>query len=95
MERPEKTEFKIKIIDSVKDYSELMQEQFDFTMLKKLFTRKDFNFAFDAMNGIAGPYAINIFHDLLNCAKESLKNCIPKPDFGNVIFIPFYYKLIN
>ena len=84
VERPEKKEFCVRIVDSVRDYSELMQEQFEFAKIKRLFARPDFHFAFDAMNGIAGPYAIAIFNGLLNCPMEALRNCVPKPDFGNV-----------
>lgn len=52
--------------------------------MKKLFGREDFKFTFDAMNGIAGPYAKEIFGELLKCDVNLLKNCVPKPDFGGV-----------
>ena len=68
-----------------------MKDQFDFKTLKTLFEREDFKFTFDGMNGISGPYAKEIFGELLKCNKNLLKNCEPKPDFGGVIFI----KLIN
>jgi phosphoglucomutase len=39
-----------------------MKELFDFDALKKLISRKDFKFCFDAMNGVAGPFARTIFN---------------------------------
>lgn len=35
------------------------------------------------MHGVAGPYAHHIFHELLGCKAESLRNCVPSEDFGN------------
>lgn len=71
-----------------------MQQKFDFDRLKQLFTRKDFKFHFDAMNGIAGPYAKKIFGDILlgggaqksgfSGEQNNIRNCVPKEDFGGL-----------
>lgn len=34
------------------------------------------------MHGVAGPYAIKIFHELLGTDKDKLMNCVTKEDFG-------------
>jgi phosphoglucomutase len=73
----------IEIIDSVKDYVELMQQIFDFEALKALFT-KGFTMRFDAMNAITGPYAVEIFENILGAAKGSVVNAYPEPDFGGL-----------
>ena len=73
----------IEIIDSVKDYVELMQQIFDFEALKALFA-KGFTMRFDAMNAITGPYAVEIFENILGAAKGSVVNASPKPDFGGL-----------
>lgn len=73
----------IEIIDSVKDYVELMQQIFDFEALKALFA-KGFTMRFDAMNAITGPYAVEIFENILGATKGSVVNACPKPDFGGL-----------
>ncbi len=71
----------IEIIDSVKDYVEMMQNIFDFEALKNLFAR-GFTMKFDAFNAVTGPYAQKIFEDILGAAKGSVINYNPLPDFG-------------
>jgi phosphoglucomutase len=73
----------IEVIDPVKDYVELMQQIFDFDALRKLFA-KGFTMRFDAMNAVTGPYAIEIFENLLGAAKGSVVNALPLPDFGGL-----------
>lgn len=77
-------EFEIFIESSTRSYIEKMQELFDFTKLKVLFGRKDFKFAFDAMHGVSGPYAIEIFHKILGVPQEHLNDCNILPDFGGL-----------
>jgi phosphoglucomutase len=78
----ERKEFVVQIVDSTKDYVDLMEKLFDFARLKKLFSRKDFRFCFDALGGISGPYALAIFRDRLGADASLLVNCQPLPDFG-------------
>ncbi len=40
------------------------------------------SFAYDAMHGVAGPYAHAIFEEELGVPASSLHNCEPKEDFG-------------
>jgi len=78
----DRKEFVVQIVDSTKDYVDLMEKLFDFQRLKKLFDRKDFRFCFDALGGISGPYALAIFRDRLGADASLLVNCQPLPDFG-------------
>ena len=73
----------IEVIDAVKDYVELMQQIFDFDAIRKLF-KKGFTMRFDAMNAVTGPYAIEIFENLLGAAKGSVVHAVPKEDFGGL-----------
>ncbi|KAG8854883.1 Phosphoglucomutase-2 [Tulasnella sp. 330] len=73
----------VEIIDSVKDYLTLMEEIFDFPLIKK-FLRENphYKVLFDGLNGVTGPYARAIFIEALGLPEESIQNCIPLPDFG-------------
>ncbi len=81
--RQEYEGMEIEIIDPVKDYVELMQKIFDFPAIKKMFDN-GFTMRFDAMNAVTGPYAVEIFENLLGAAKGSVVNAVPKPDFGGL-----------
>ena len=80
----------IEIESTTKRYVEEMQKLFDFDLIKTLFERKDFEFVFDALNGISGPYALAIFNKIFNVPLENLDKCHPLPDFAdrNIIFGP-------
>ena len=71
----------IDVIDPVTDYAELMQNLFDFDVIKSHLA-DDFRICFDAMHAITGPYAKTILGELLGVHKSSLLNCEPKQDFG-------------
>ena len=73
---------KITIIDSVADYTELMQSIFDFTLLKQSIQSGYMTLAFDAMSAITGPYAKYIFVDMLGAPLNALQNAQPLEDFG-------------
>jgi phosphoglucomutase len=72
---------KIEVVDSVADYSDLMQNLFDFGKMRALFAG-GFTLCFDAMHAITGPYAKAIFEDILGAPKGSVINSTPLPDFG-------------
>ena len=74
----------IEIEPTTKRYVEEMQKLFDFDLIKTLFERKDFSFVFDALNGISGPYALDIFHKIFKVPLENLDKCHPLPDFGGI-----------
>lgn len=73
----------IEVIDPLKDYVEMMQNIFDFTSIKQMFA-KGFTMRFDAMNAVTGPYAIEIFENILGAPKGSVVNATPKQDFGGL-----------
>jgi phosphoglucomutase len=73
---------KITIIDSVADYTELMQSIFDFSLLKQSIQSGYMTLAFDAMSAITGPYAKYIFVDMLGAPLNALQNAQPLEDFG-------------
>mmetsp|Transcript_8818 Transcript_8818/g.11483 ORF Transcript_8818/g.11483 Transcript_8818/m.11483 type:complete len:583 (+) Transcript_8818:107-1855(+) len=74
--------FAVEIVDSAAAYVELMKEVFDFDLLKTLIQREGFKFVYDAMHGVAGPYARAIFTDELGIPESCLFNCTPSEDFG-------------
>ncbi|KAL0051937.1 hypothetical protein WJX82_004836 [Trebouxia sp. C0006] len=76
--------FTVQVIDPVEDYLKLLHTIFDFDALKALLHKPDFTFTFDAMHGVAGPYAKRIFVQEFGASESSLQNCDPKPDFGGI-----------
>jgi len=72
----------VEVVDSTENYVELMKQVFDFEALERLLSRSDFSMVYDAMNGVAGPYARRIFHDMLGVPLDNLLNCEPLEDFG-------------
>jgi phosphoglucomutase len=77
-----KTQMEIVIESTTKHYIEEMRNLFDFDLIKTLFERKDFNFVFDGLHGISGPYAKEIFHGIFGVDEKNLFQCNPLPDFG-------------
>jgi phosphoglucomutase len=57
----DKPTFTVKIVENVTDYIELLEKEFDFEAIHKLFLRPDFKFLFDGMSGSSGPYAKILF----------------------------------
>lgn len=74
--------FTIEVIDSTKDYVELLQSMFDFGKLRNLFARADFTFLFDAMSGVTGPYARRMFIEILGAPENCIMRAEPLEDFG-------------
>ncbi|KAI0791966.1 phosphoglucomutase [Abortiporus biennis] len=75
---------KVDIIDSVKDYVELLESIFDFPLIKSFLQQhsKEFTVLFDGMHGVTGPYGRAIFVDTLGLPESSVQNAVPLPDFG-------------
>jgi phosphoglucomutase len=75
---------KVSIIDSVKDYLELLETIFDFKLIKSFLQshKTDFRVLFDGLHGVTGPYAKAILLDRLGLPESSTQNCVPSPDFG-------------
>ncbi|KAK8445026.1 hypothetical protein SEVIR_9G246550v4 [Setaria viridis] len=76
-------DFTVEVIDPVSDYLELMENVFDFQLIKDLLSRPDFRFIFDAMHAITGAYAGPIFVEKLGADPDCILNGVPLEDFGN------------
>lgn len=93
--------YSVAFIDTVKDYSTKMQEQFDFELIKGLFKKKGFSFLFDGMHGASGPYATEIFGNIFGVDSKNLLNCNVLPDFGghhpdpNLVYAEELVKKLN
>ncbi len=77
-------DMEIEVIDSVKDYAQLMAEIFDFDKISTLLTSPDFSMCFDAMNAVTGPYATSILEDQLGAPRGTVIRGEPLPDFGGI-----------
>lgn len=76
------------IIDSTKDYVDMLKSIFDFPLIKSFITKatkeQDFKVLFDALNGVTGPYGYEIFVNQLGLPESSIQNFKPLPDFGGL-----------
>ncbi|CAK7268243.1 Phosphoglucomutase-2 [Sporothrix epigloea] len=73
----------VEIIDSTADYVEMLQDIFDFDLIKSYFSKNpDFKVLFDGLHGVTGPYGKAIFENALGLGPSSVQNCVPSPDFG-------------
>ncbi|MBA4381910.1 MAG: alpha-D-glucose phosphate-specific phosphoglucomutase [Sideroxydans sp.] len=72
---------KVKVIDPVSDYAELMESLFDFPAIRSLLT-SGFRIKFDAMHAVNGPYAKEILEGRLGAPIGSVMNFVPLEDFG-------------
>lgn len=75
-------DLKIRIIDPVADYAELMAKIFDFDLIKQSIAAGLITLRFDAMHAITGPYAKQILEGQLGAAPGSVFNAVPLEDFG-------------
>ncbi|MCJ1281683.1 Phosphoglucomutase-2, partial [Xylographa opegraphella] len=72
----------VEIIDSTKDYVDMLKDIFDFDLIKSFLSKHhDFKVLFDGLHGVTGPYGIAIFEKELGLS-GSTQNCVPSPDFG-------------
>lgn len=71
----------VEVIDPLADYVALMERIFDFDRLRD-FLRGDFRMRFDGMNGVTGPFAREIFENLLGAPEGSVIRALPLEDFG-------------
>lgn len=74
-------EMAVEIVDSVENYSALMQSLFDFDLIRSAF-RTGLTMRFDAMSAVTGPYAHVILENILGAARGTVINGVPLPDFG-------------
>lgn len=73
----------IVIINSLLDYTAVLEELFDFASLRALF-QSGFRMKFDAMNAVTGPYAHHILEQRLGASAGTVINGTPLVDFGGV-----------
>ena len=71
----------IEVIDPVADYTEQMQQLFDFAAIRKMFSG-GFTMCFDAMSAVSGPYAKTIIEDMLGAPPGTVIHGKPLEDFG-------------
>ena len=71
----------VEVVDPVKEYAALMETLFDFGAIRALFA-SGFTMAYDAMHAVTGPYAMEIIERRLGAPKGTVRNGVPKPDFG-------------
>ncbi|NOR20669.1 MAG: alpha-D-glucose phosphate-specific phosphoglucomutase [Xanthomonadales bacterium] len=81
--RLELGELQIDIVDPVTEYAELMEELFDFELIRSALT-KNIRLHYDALNAVTGPYARKIFVDMLQAPASSIHNATPLEDFGGL-----------
>lgn len=71
----------VEIIDPVVDYEAVMEELFDFDLLRELLQGR-FRMRFDAMHGVTGPYAHHLFESVLGAPEGTVVRGNPLEDFG-------------
>jgi phosphoglucomutase len=71
----------VEVIDPVADYATLMESLFDFDAIRRA-VAGGFTMAFDAMNAVTGPYAVEILERRLGFLPGTVRNGIPLEDFG-------------
>ena len=74
-------ETEVSVIDSLEDYTAVMEGLFDFDSLRALF-RAGFRMTFDAMSAVTGPYARHILEERLGAPAGTVINGTPLEDFG-------------
>nr|VFJ49509.1 MAG: phosphoglucomutase [Candidatus Kentron sp. FM]VFJ64196.1 MAG: phosphoglucomutase [Candidatus Kentron sp. FM]VFK06077.1 MAG: phosphoglucomutase [Candidatus Kentron sp. FM] len=75
-------DMRVKIIDPVADYAELMESLFDFDRIASAAKAGKLSVCFDAMHAITGPYAREILEGRLGMPAGTVMNGEPKEDFG-------------
>jgi phosphoglucomutase len=76
------SEMTVEVIDSVADYSELMESLFDFDRIHQLLSSGNFRMCIDSMHAVTGSYARAIFEQRLGAPVGTVMNGIPLEDFG-------------
>ena len=75
-------DMRVDIVDSVRDYADLMEDLFDFDQIRNLFA-SGFRMRFDAMHAVTGPYATEILENRLGAPAGTVVNGVPLEDFGH------------
>lgn len=73
----------IEVINPISDYTELMENIFDFNKISSLF-KNGFSMLYEAYSAITGIYAKDIFVNKLQLPLNSILNSTPLEDFGGM-----------
>ena len=90
---------RVQVFDPVADYQALMEELFDFDVIRDMFAGT-FRMRFDAMHAITGPYAKAILEKTIGAPEGTVVNGTPLPDFGghhpdpNLVYAKDLYDLM-
>jgi phosphoglucomutase len=90
---------RVQVFDPVADYQALMEELFDFDVIRDMFAGT-FRMRFDAMHAITGPYAKAILEKTIGAPDGTVVNGTPLPDFGghhpdpNLVYAKDLYDLM-
>lgn len=81
--------FVVEVIDSVRNYLDLMKSIFDFDALRTFITGtnaygRPIRLRIDAMNGVTGSYVNEILVNALGASVDSVVRTKPLPDFGGI-----------
>lgn len=80
--------FIVDVIDSAKNYVDLMKTIFDFPKLRGLIrgteSRQPFNVLIDSMNGVTGVYVQKIFLEEIGALQDNVRRIIPLDNFGEI-----------
>ena len=68
----------VEVIDPVEDYLALLQEVFDFDLLRNFVARPDFSIVFDALHAVTGAYAGPILCEKLGAPHSAVRCVVPK-----------------
>lgn len=63
----------MEIVDPVEDYCALLEEVFDFGLLRDFIARPDFSITFDALHAVTGAYAGPLLVDALGAPASSIR----------------------
>ena len=72
----------VEVIDSVADYSQLMESLFDFDRIQQFVTSGRFQMCIDSMHAVTGPYAHALFEQQLGAPSGTVQNGTPLENFG-------------
>ncbi len=67
----------VEVIDPVEDYLALLQEVFDFDLLRNFIARPDFSIVFDALHAVTGAYAGPILCEKLGAPQSAVRCAVP------------------
>ena len=72
----------IEVISATYEHIKLLKTIFDFDALRAFVARPDFEFRYDCMHGVQGPYAQEVFLKELGASDNTLINAVPTTDFN-------------